>query len=261
MKKIKLALFIVLIFSASSIYANNRINNLLKKADSAYNAQDFYIACQIWESIVENGYINDDIYYNLGNASYRMGDLSKAIWFYKKSLLLSRYNVNAQENLNLLVNKGYAQLLPQPMGVTAFFNKFFTAIPYNTLFWISWVVFILIGILILIFIFRKKYSSRGGIFLILVVLSICFIYFISSFIYQNINIYNSKSAIISVPSTNLRSSPDSLSIAVAIVNEGTEVKCLESLGNWEKVLTPSQKTGWLQREYLFMLRNRLPDNK
>ena len=62
-----------------------------------------------------------------------------AWWKYKKSSPEDQQKVkdtinNAKDNLNLLVNKGYAQLLPQPMGFTAFANNILTAIPYNILF-------------------------------------------------------------------------------------------------------------------------------
>jgi len=131
---------------------------LLLKADSAYKSQDFKTAYQIWESLINKGYITDELYYNMGNASYRMGDISTAIWFYKKAMLLSKYNNNAKDNLNLLVNKGYAQLMPQPMGFTAFANNILTAIPYNILFWVTWSVFVLLSLFIFLFTFKKFQS-------------------------------------------------------------------------------------------------------
>jgi len=82
----------------------------------------------------------------------------------------------------------------------------------------------------------SKNSNRGHLFWLIVFSTIFFIYFFSSFIYQNIKINNSKNAIVTAQSTNLYSSPDSLSIAIAIINEGTEVKCIESIGNWQKYL-------------------------
>ncbi|HOY90209.1 MAG TPA: SH3 domain-containing protein, partial [Bacteroidales bacterium] len=98
-------------------------------------------------------------------------------------------------------------------------------------------------------------------FWLIVFSTIFFIYFFSSFIYQNIKINNSKNAIVTAQSTNLYSSPDSLSIAIAVINEGTEVKCIESIGNWQKILTPNQKTGWLQNDNLLLLKYHLPPNK
>lgn len=260
MKKIVLTLSLVLFFGVISSLANKETNALLLKADSAYKAQDFNTAYQIWESLILKGYVTDDLYYNLGNASYRMGDISDAIWFYKKAILLSKYNTNAKVNLNLLVNKGYAQLLPQPMGFTAFINNMLFAIPYNILFWITWSLFVLLTIFIFLFIFKKN-TNRGHLFWIITVSTIFFLYCFISFIYQNININNSKNAIVATQSTNLRSSPDSLSIAIAIINEGTEVKCIESIGDWQKVLTPNQKKGWLPSNDLIFIKDILPNKR
>ena len=260
MKKIILTILLIFFCGVISSFANKETKALLLKADSAYKAQDFKTAYQLWESLINKGYITDDLYYNMGNASYRMGDISTAIWFYKKAILLSKYNNNAKDNLNLLVNKGYAKLLPQPMGFTAFANNILTAIPYNILFWVTWSVFVLLSLFIFLFAFKKN-SNRAHLFWLIVFSAIFFIYFFSSFIYQNININNSKNAIVATQSTNLYSSPDSLSIAIAIINEGTEVKCIQSIGNWQKILTPNQKTGWIQNNNLLFLKFHLPQSQ
>ena len=50
---------------------------LMAKANSLYQEERFNEAAEIFEQIIFNGYESEDLYYNLGNAYYRMGMLGK----------------------------------------------------------------------------------------------------------------------------------------------------------------------------------------
>ena len=58
-------------------------------------------AVQSYESILELGYENSDLYYNLGNAYYRMHHIGQAIWAYSNALYLNPRNKDALHNLSL----------------------------------------------------------------------------------------------------------------------------------------------------------------
>ncbi|MEE9162184.1 MAG: tetratricopeptide repeat protein, partial [Candidatus Neomarinimicrobiota bacterium] len=55
----------------------------------AHNNQQWSLATQEFERILRGGYEAELLYYNLGNAYYRAGDVAGAVWAYEKVLLLN----------------------------------------------------------------------------------------------------------------------------------------------------------------------------
>lgn len=55
------------------------------EANAAFERQDFAHAARLYESLLEEGYQNGYLYYNLGNAYFRLNDLGSAIGNYLKA--------------------------------------------------------------------------------------------------------------------------------------------------------------------------------
>ena len=53
------------------------------------------------ELILEKGWVSDELYYNLGNAYYRSGNISGAIWSYESCLKIKPSHSDAKYNLKL----------------------------------------------------------------------------------------------------------------------------------------------------------------
>ena len=65
----------------------------------AYNESDFERAIDEWRTCVDNGTENADVYYNLGNAYFRNGNLGFAIYYYREALRLRPNDADIQHNL------------------------------------------------------------------------------------------------------------------------------------------------------------------
>ncbi len=96
MKKI-FSILIMLIFSVSA-YALS----IGQRADSAYNAENYRLAIDLYQkSLAEEGR-SSDLYYNLGNAYYRSDKLGMAVVCYERSLRLDPTNDDARSNLEFV---------------------------------------------------------------------------------------------------------------------------------------------------------------
>ena len=58
------------------------------EASQAYKNHQFQQAADGYRQLIENGYENGAVYYNLGNAYFRLGDLGRAILSYERARLL-----------------------------------------------------------------------------------------------------------------------------------------------------------------------------
>lgn len=73
-----------------------------ERANEAYAAQNFAEATQLYESIVASGDYSADLFYNLANARYRLGEPGQAILGYERTLALDPGHAEARANLDFI---------------------------------------------------------------------------------------------------------------------------------------------------------------
>jgi len=81
---------------------NDSLEAFLFEANQAYKDGRFRDAAGRYLQLIENGAVNGHIYYNLGNAYFRLGDLGRAIVHYERARLL------IPRDADLIFNLAYA---------------------------------------------------------------------------------------------------------------------------------------------------------
>src|SRR3990170_1403577 len=61
---------------------------IFRAANQAYDQKSFSTAVDQYQTLLEKGTVSAAVYYNLGNAYFRLGNLGEAIWCYRKALKL-----------------------------------------------------------------------------------------------------------------------------------------------------------------------------
>lgn len=105
-----------------------------QRAQVAYDEQDFGKAISLYESILNSGSYNPELFYNLGNAFFQNGEVGKAVVNYRRSERFMPRHPDLQLNLkNALSTTGAT--VPPPSGVV----RVFSSLPHNT--WILLAMF------------------------------------------------------------------------------------------------------------------------
>lgn len=89
--------------SSSAISASN-LNALFYKANSFYEAGDFKQAAKTYEQIINSGYISGNLFYNLGNAYFRVGEKGLALLNYVRAKAMMPRDPDLRSNLAYLQN-------------------------------------------------------------------------------------------------------------------------------------------------------------
>ena len=79
-----------------------------KRANADYAAKKFKDAISEYESLVKSGQWNPSLFYNLGNAYFRVDDLGRAILNYERALAIDPHQPEARANLQLLRDRARA---------------------------------------------------------------------------------------------------------------------------------------------------------
>lgn len=239
----KLALSLTLLLFANVLFANKALK---LEGDSLYGAGNYAGAVAAYDSIVNSGLESADLYYNLGNAYYKTGDLPNAILYYEKALKLKPKHSDAAYNLELT-----QQYITDKIEVVdVFFLKkwvmgvrhTFTSDQWATVSVITFIVFIL---LLLVFTFSGSVALKrisffvGGVFLVVSVVGFW-------------SAQKSKSeqvdkieAIVFSPSVTVKGSPDDRGTDLFILHEGTKVGVIDSVSKWKRIKLIDGNVGWL----------------
>lgn len=231
----------------SNAFSNAQLEDVTKaEGDSAYIKEDYAAAIQIYEALLKNGEAAE-VYYNLGNSYYKIGEIAKAVLNYERALLLNPGNSDIRANLEIARAKTIDKVEPVP---EVFFVSWIKAL-INSMSvdaWATWgiISFILLIIALYFFIFSKQIMGKkigfisGIIFLII---TICSNLFASQ---QKDELVNRNEAIVMNPSVTVRSTPSEGGTSLFILHEGRKVNVKDnSMKEWKEISLEDGKVGWI----------------
>ena len=228
----------------------------VQQADSAYNKKNFQDALYYYQAAAEKDGVSSDLYYNMGNTYYRLGDLGHAVLNYRRALALDPSNEEARLNLEFVRTK----ITDKPEDDSTFLRnvhlKIVSWMSPDAWAWTSMGVFALMIGLIAIYLFAPSVNARKVGFFGAFVMLFIFIYTLYV-AWSSANAYNGNGrAVVTAPVTNLRSTPASSNSSadkVVPIHEGTELIILDSLATpddpkvplWYDVKINNTSRAWL----------------
>ncbi len=88
-----------------AVFAANAFDRVFDEGVSAYNEQAYPAAIVSFEKLVDEGVTQPEVFFNLGNAYYRNGQLAPAIANYERALQVNPGAITVRENLNRAVGQ------------------------------------------------------------------------------------------------------------------------------------------------------------
>ena len=222
--------FVICLFSFSSIAAQTKA-----EADSAYAEGNYHRAIQLYDSLLQQG-VNTELYYNLGNSYYRLDDITHAVLYYERALMLSPGDEDVKFNLQMARSRTIDKIVPESVDGWAH---------------LALISLALAVVLALVYLFSdriwlRKVGFFGALFVLLM------------FVLSNIFAYSQKSehehkrgAIIMESAVNVKSTPAQNGTDLFILHEGTKVTIVDdSMREWKEVRVADGKQGWLEAKQI-----------
>ncbi len=233
------------------------IKRLMDDAATAYGEQKYNLAISIYEKCLSlSSEPSAELYYNLGCAYYKDGQLSSAILSLERAYRLDPSDSDTRYNLAFLadhtaekVEQPRSQMLSRMMDSM---THWFVLPAWMSLALGSFLVFVL-----LIFLFtygRSERKRRIGFYAGLVALVLCIV--LNLFVYRSYRFITDRSeAILTAPVITLQSSPDSSSQDIAVVHEGHKVRILDRVGGYAEIRLADGTVGWVPEETFDLINN------
>lgn len=235
---------ILLFFSFTCLTAQKEE---LAKANDLYKKADFQGASQLYEDIATRYGVSPELYYNIGNAYFKAGEVGRSILNYERALRLSPNYDDAKANLELAQTKVVDNIVQvPPFFLKRWIDALIKLLSVDEWYVISVVVFIITLLSFLYFIFGNHLIIRRfafyGAFVLLVLTIISGIFGLI----RNNELSNHNEAIIMTGTVVIKSSPDKSGTDLFQLHEGTKVSIKSNLDNWTEIVVGNGNIGWLE---------------
>ncbi len=214
----------------------------------AYARGDWADAGQSWTAILDLGLESADLYYNIGNACFREGDLAHAILGYERALRLDPSHSDARFNLDF----ARAGLQDKIESVPVFFLSVWMRDLCRLMSSDVWAVLgvilfaLTLAMTLLLLLGRTGAARKTGFALGIVSLLLC-ILSVSMSLSQKADYQKEDSAIVVKAVSPVKSSPSAESAKdLFILHEGTKVRLLDEVGSWRNIELSDGRQGWMR---------------
>jgi tetratricopeptide (TPR) repeat protein len=221
-------------FVAASAFAQTDF----EKATQEYAQGHFKEAISGYEAFVRAGQWSANLFYDLGNAYFRVGDFGHAILNYERALALERHHPEATANLQIARDEAHAlelqQSWPERYLQVASVNEY--SIAAAIAFWLA--VFAIVML-----IFARRRSAR-------LITTLMFCLLVSAVaIYAAYTLERGSKggalAIVTGKNVQARLATADSANSVLALPPGSEVKILSTRGDWIYAALPNTLRGWI----------------
>lgn len=223
------------------------------EAGKAYKKGRFRKAIEKYNLLIKSGYINGHIYYNLGNAWFRLNRIGRAILNYERAKILIPRDPDLKFNLSYAQKKTIDEI-PHNRDIlhTIFFwldslnlhEVFYTFAIINILFW---------GMLVAYLFFKKDW-----IYYILITFLILWLISGSSCALKWYWIQTDNRAVILAKEESVLAGPHEGDTILFKLHEGAIVHYERSEDGWTLIHISIQKRGWIKNSDLGRIKDFLP---
>ena len=240
-----LALLLMLPLGAQA--AESYPDSLWKAGVEAYTAGDWNQAAADWSDVAATGLRSKELYFNLGNAYYKGGEIAKAILYYERALRLDPSDADIRYNLEFARNMTQDRIDEVPEFILkTWARKVNYLLPSNA--WAGLSLFLLALALALGLLFLLGPSAgarRAGFFtgIAALLLALAAWGFARS---QKAAAERQDTAIVMRPVTSVTSSPSSEATkSLFILHEGTKVRVLDTVSGFTDIELADGRRGWI----------------
>lgn len=248
MKNFLTYIILILVISVTPVIGAD-VASTMSKANAYYKNSQYQEAINEYQSLVKDDYIGSSLFYNLGNAYYRVGKLGYAILYYEKALKLTPGDEDLLHNLQLakLNLKDKIDSLP-PFFIFNLWEGLLASFTVTGWTIIVYIFFILLLISTLAYFFSKTTSQQRASFFSGVAIFAMLVISISLLLVKMNKEFNVKYGVILESSVTVKSSPDYTAKDEFIIHEGLKVKLEDKVDDWIKIRLEDGKVGWIENK-------------
>jgi len=238
-------IFLSILITLLSLYAASEETYI--NANRSYAEENFEQALGLYLELEEEGVESADLFYNIGNAYYRLSKIGRSIQYYRKALRLNPWDGDIKNNLKFaeegIIDKIEMSTENRVKAIIFFWYYFFNlrmlAI-FTAIFSVCMWTFLIIRLYK-----RKEFISWS--FYLFFILTLVFSISTGIKYYANKAL---KSGVVIAREIPVRSSANERGVVLFNLHEGTSVKIKDTLGAFYRIELRDSKGGWVNKNFI-----------
>ena len=222
------------------------LDSIFDQSNAFYTDGKYQMAIDGYKDILNSGFESAELYYNLGNAFYKLNNIPESNFFYEKARSIS------PTDEDILINLSYAQNLRidkiEKLPITQTQN--FKINILNLLSEKGWSVLLIIlaWIACVSFVLYLSVNNSGNkrIFFTQFIIMMIGLIVVFTINYEKKKFNNEKFAIIYDKEIEVWSEPNKISELKFLLHEGTKVKQVDTIQDWVNIQLENGTLGWIQ---------------
>ncbi|MDZ4701953.1 MAG: tetratricopeptide repeat protein [Rhodothermales bacterium] len=242
-----IAILLVGLLAMPGRLASAQVSEAIMAFDSGnqlYRDGQYTEAITAYTRALDLGYTSGVLYFNIGNAYFRLDELGQAIRYYEKSRLLMPESHELLHSLGIARARTVDQFsrVPRPIWVV-YWDSFVARTAGRWLFWPGMIVYALVlGLLA----FRVRRGSRNPwLRRLLAVSALGALVLLGAAFAASIQAERRHMAVVLAPQSALRDAPTPNAAVALTVHEGLLVEILGNAEPWVEVRLPNGARGWV----------------
>ena len=243
---IKVFLIFVLTLPIFS-FANNQTKSAFEKANSLYSKGNYKAALAVYKQINEDGYESASLFFNMGNAFYKLGDIASSILYYEKAHKLAPNDDDINFNIKFANQKISDKIEETPeFFLTTWLKWVYLGFSINTLSLLNVLLIFLASVVLIVYLYANNVKLKKTTFFVSIGLFIIGFVFIIISTKQTDDLESHKQAIIFSNAVSVKNAPNESSATLLILHDGTKVNIIDNQNGWIKIVLANGNQGWLK---------------
>jgi tetratricopeptide (TPR) repeat protein len=245
----KIFCILLLLISAFHIQAEDIITNkmVFSVANEAYQNDAYSDALEGYQQIWDNGSSSFELYYNMGNCHFRLGNYVEAVWHYEMAKKITPNDEDVQANI-ALVNRQFVDEIKALPSIP--FSIWWNGFIYGNgaSFWYGMSLLALLACMLFALSFWLNDPFKSILkYFSLPALVIGLLSFFTAMAVQS-HFENAQDAILLSSNADVLSEPSSNALELFTIHAGLKMEVLEQNKNWSEIKIASGEVGWLKNE-------------
>jgi tetratricopeptide (TPR) repeat protein len=227
-------------------------NAFFDEGNQLYQAGDFEAALERYAQILDDGLESGELYYNIGNTYFKLGELGPAILYYERARRLMPSDDDLLANLELARSLTVDQVAPLP-GFWLFrvVGWWVALLPRSALGWLVALAYLTAMTAIVVVILRPGTAlAVWGRRLAITGATVTVVFGLNLAV-RELGVGAAEEAVIMVEETEVQSAPsEDSALQIFAVHEGTKVRIDRRSDLWIEIVLEDGKVGWVRADQL-----------
>lgn len=230
------------------IVTNSFSNDLLQKAEKAYDNKNYKEAIACYQKLINEGNRSYELYFNLGNSYYRNKELGYAIYYYELARKLNPNDQDVQINLGIAAAKTIDKIdAKENFFINAMKSNVVNVVSTDSWAWLSIILALVTCILFFVFVHSQIMILKRVSFLFSIVSAIALVVV---YLFGNSALNSKKEnkfAIVLLKEVKITNEPNAGATMKFGLHEGTKVRIVEANSDWVLIKLDNGNEGWVKQ--------------